>query len=321
MELTIEQALQQGSAAHNAGNLQEAERAYRSILQSQPKHPDANHNLGLIAISANQIGAALPLFKTALDVNPNIEQFWMSYIDALVKNQQLDEAKRAIDGVKNRGFDTKKIRELLSQSKKKADTDGPSQEQLDTLSGLYQTERFADAEKLANSITEKFPTHQYTWNLLGAIFGQTGRYSEALVANQKALALSPKDARAHYNLGITLKSLGRLAECKSSFTQAITLDPNFIEAHNNLSVVLQELGELKEAEAVCKQALDTKPDHAEAHYNLSLTLLHRGRLKEGLAEFEWRWKVAKKLVENRLFPQPLWDGQESLQGKRILTLV
>ena len=48
MELTIEQALQKGVAAHNSGNLQEAERLYRAILQSQPKHPDASHNLGLI---------------------------------------------------------------------------------------------------------------------------------------------------------------------------------------------------------------------------------------------------------------------------------
>ena len=47
MKITIEQALQQGVAAHNAGNLQEAERAYQTILQSQPKHPDASHNLGL----------------------------------------------------------------------------------------------------------------------------------------------------------------------------------------------------------------------------------------------------------------------------------
>ena len=55
MELTIEQALQQGVTAHNSGNLQEAERIYQAILRSHPKHPDANHNLGLIAISVNQI--------------------------------------------------------------------------------------------------------------------------------------------------------------------------------------------------------------------------------------------------------------------------
>ena len=66
MELTVDQILQQGVAAHNAGDLQEAERLYRAILQVQPKHPDANHNLGLIAVSMNQPGVALPLFKRVL---------------------------------------------------------------------------------------------------------------------------------------------------------------------------------------------------------------------------------------------------------------
>ena len=61
MELTLDQTLQQGIAAHNVGNLQEAERLYRAILESQPAHPDANHNLGLLAVSVNQAEAALPL--------------------------------------------------------------------------------------------------------------------------------------------------------------------------------------------------------------------------------------------------------------------
>jgi len=73
--LTIEQALQQGVAAHKEGKLQEAERLYRAILQSQPKHADANHNLGVLAVSVNKADTALPLFKTALEANPKIEQF------------------------------------------------------------------------------------------------------------------------------------------------------------------------------------------------------------------------------------------------------
>ena len=75
MELTIEQALRQGVAAHRGGKLQEAERLYRAILQSQPLHPEANHNLGVLAVSVNKADMALPLFKTALDANPKIEQF------------------------------------------------------------------------------------------------------------------------------------------------------------------------------------------------------------------------------------------------------
>ena len=96
MELTIEQALQQGIASHEVGRLQEAERLYRAILQSQPTHPDANHNLGVLTVSINKAQAALPLFKAALESNPKIEQFWLSYIDALIKEKQFDDAKQVI---------------------------------------------------------------------------------------------------------------------------------------------------------------------------------------------------------------------------------
>ena len=49
MEQTIEKLLQEGMAAHNEGKLQDADRLYGSVLKSCPNHPDANHNLGLLA--------------------------------------------------------------------------------------------------------------------------------------------------------------------------------------------------------------------------------------------------------------------------------
>ena len=60
-----------------------------TVLEADPAHPDANHNLGVLAVSVNRAELALPLFKTALDANPGIEQFWLSYIDALIKEKQL----------------------------------------------------------------------------------------------------------------------------------------------------------------------------------------------------------------------------------------
>ena len=115
MELTIEQTLQNGLAAHNAGKLEEAERLYRAILQSQPAHPDANHNLGLIAVSVNQAEAALPLFKTALEANPKIEQFWLSYIDALIKEKQFDNAKQVLEQAKKQGVAGDKVDAIKAQ--------------------------------------------------------------------------------------------------------------------------------------------------------------------------------------------------------------
>ena len=60
MELTVGQALLQAVEAHKVGRLQDAEALYQAILQAQPKHPDANHNLGVLAVSVNKPEAVSP---------------------------------------------------------------------------------------------------------------------------------------------------------------------------------------------------------------------------------------------------------------------
>ncbi len=290
MELTVEQALQQGIAAHKEGKLRDAERLYRAIIQSQPAHPDANHNLGVLAVSINKADAALPLFKIALEANPKIEQFWLSYIDALIKQKHFDNAKQVLEQAKKQGVAGNKLNVLGVQlaSINEPENFGsvsPSQEQLSTLLEHYQNGRFGEAEKLAISLTKEFPKHQFGWKILGAVFGQSGRNSEAVNANQKAVALSSQDADAHNNLGITLQKLGRLDEAEASYTQAIVLKPDFAEAHSNLGATLKELGRLDEAEASFRQAIALKPDYAEAHSNLGNTLQNLGRLDEAEASY------------------------------------
>ena len=280
MELTTEQALQQGVAAHNAGNLKEAERAYQSILQSQPEHPDANHNLGLIAISVNQIEAALPLFKTALNVNPNLEKFWISYIDALVKAKHLKDAKQAIKKAQKKGFDANKLKALLSQTKDIIDSKVPSQQQRSSLLEYYQTGQYGDAEKLAKSIAQQFPQHQFAWKVLGAVLKQTGRVIDSLTAMQKSVQLAPRDVEAHNNLGTTLQALGRLDEAEASYTKAIALKPDFAEAHYNLGITLNELGRLDDAEASYRKAIDNNATMGEAYLGLSRILRQCGNLEE-----------------------------------------
>ena len=69
---------------------------------------------------------------------------------------------------------------------------------------------------------------------MGAIYAGLSRYEEAITSYNKALALKPDYAKAHNNLGITLKELGRLDEAAASYTQAIALKPDFTEAYWNL---------------------------------------------------------------------------------------
>jgi tetratricopeptide (TPR) repeat protein len=268
MELTIEEALQQAVAAHKEGKLQDAERLYRAILESHPLHPDANHNLGILLASLNKADAALPLFKTALEANPKIEQFWVSYIGALVVANQLKDAKQAIKKAKKKGFNAKKLDALLSQLKMTVNTKEPTQEQLVSLLEHYQNARLGEAEKLAMSTTQEFPKHQFGWKVLGAVLKQTGRLGESLVASENSLKLAPHDAEAYNNLGNTLKELGRSEEAEASYTQAIALKPDYALARFNLGVVLQKLGRLDEAEASYTHAIAHKPDFTKAHNSL-----------------------------------------------------
>ena len=320
MELTIDQALRQGVAAHKGGKLQDAERLYRAILQAQPNHPDANHNLGVLAVSVGKLLEAIPLFKLAVEANPQIEQFWWSYIDALIKVERFDDAKRVLGEVEGSGVSSKKLEFLRQQiqaaspenkkstrqgltvsekrkklagkknrKKRKAHGDAsgaaPSQDQINRLARAYHADRLAEAEEIALSLSQKFPRHPFGWKVLGVLLKKTGRLNESLLPMQKSAELSPHDAETHGNLGATLQKLGRLDEAESSYRQAIALKPDYAEAHSNLALTLQELGRLDDAEASYRQAIVLKPDFAEARNNFGNTLKELGRLDEAEASY------------------------------------
>ena len=290
MELTIEQALQQGVAAHKKGQVEEAERLYKAILNSQPAQPDANHNLGVLLVSINKTDAALPLFKVAVETNSKVDQFWLSYIDALIKAKQVENAKQVLEQAKNQGVAGDKL-DILKTQLNSLNTTGnvysanPPQKLLSRLLEHYQSGQLGDAEILALSITRDFPNHNFSWMILAAVFKAIGRNTEALNANQTAVELSPQDAEAHSNLGVTLQELGRLNEAEVSLRQAIVLKPNYPEAHNNLGNALKEQGRLDEAEASYRQAIVLKPGYANAHSNLGATLQELGRLDEAEARY------------------------------------
>ena len=290
MELTIEQALQQGVAAHKKGQVEEAERLYKAILNSQPAQPDANHNLGVLLVSINKTDAALPLFKVAVETNSKVDQFWLSYIDALIKAKQVENAKQVLEQAKNQGVAGDKL-DILKTQLNSLNTTGnvysanPPQKLLSRLLEHYQSGRLGDAEILALSITRDFPNDNFSWMILAAVFKAIGRNTEALNANQTAVELSPQDAEAHSNLGVTLQELGRLNEAEVSLRQAIVLRPNYPEAHNNLGNALKEQGRLDEAEASYRQAIVLKPGYANAHSNLGATLQELSRLDEAEASY------------------------------------
>ena len=326
MRITIDQALLKAVEAHKAGKLNEAEVLYRAILRDHPKHADANHNLGFMMASLNKTEVALPLFKIALEANPNQGQFWLSYLHALIKENQLDNARKVLEQGKKQGLAGERVealeaqltKSLLTQSsetsaniiptftqnrkkvsaKKEKKKNSPRylinlnqtnnnqlQNKINILLENYNNGRYDLAENLAAALTQQYPKHPIGWKVLGAVFKQTGRLQDSLLANLKALEIFPNDTEAHSNLGIALQELGKLEEAETSYKKAIAIKPDFAGAHSNLGSTLKELGRLEEAETSYKKAIAIKPDFAEAHYNLANTLKELDKLEDAASSY------------------------------------
>ena len=215
---------------------------------------------------------ALPYFKATLEVNPNQEQYWLSYIDALFQTGESEMARSLLALGRQRGLRGEAVDALAERLV------GPSSDEINALADLFNQERYPEGETLARRLTENFPQNGFCWKMLGAALNLQGRGMEALEPLLKAAELLPKDAEAHNDLGVTFKQLGRLADAEVSYCKALTIDPDFAEAHNNLGNALQEQGRLIDAEVSYRRALEIRPDSAETHSNLGNTLREQGQI-------------------------------------------
>ena len=159
MELTLDQALQKGVEAHKAGKVQEADRYYTAILKANPKHPDANHNMGSLAVGVGKIQEALPFFKTAIETNPKVAQYWLSYIDALIKLDRIADAQTVLDQAKSKGTQGEgfeQIERRLLQSVQMI-SDLSKKEMVERAVDLRENGKYYEAIDLLETSIDKFP--------------------------------------------------------------------------------------------------------------------------------------------------------------------
>lgn len=81
---------------HPAGQVEEAEHLYEIILDADAHQPHANRNLGVIALNAPRYDQAIQYLRTALESDPVQHQYWVSYVDALIKAGYLDVARNVL---------------------------------------------------------------------------------------------------------------------------------------------------------------------------------------------------------------------------------
>ena len=295
MKLTIEQALRQGVAAQKEGKLHDAERLYRAILKSQPNHPDVNHNLGVIAIRVNKADAAVPLFKTALEARPKVDQFWMSYIDALIKTERFDDARLVLANAQHAGVTAEKLQTFIEQlqSKPSPIDDRPEQEMADlrqsnliALSAaikLREIGNYTEAQEWLSNLIENDPNNAEAISLLSHVLLLANKEVEAEKALTKAASINSELPSIYRNQARLLlkqsETEGALRKAQLGYQKA----PENLEGLLVLAACLAANRRDLEALPIIEKILKADSDYAEAYANRALIKL-RARDSVGAIE-------------------------------------
>jgi len=101
------------------------------------------------------------------------------------------------------------------------------------VAALAQAE-FEEAEAIFGELVTTDETHAEAWRQLAICYLERRRPDLAVEALQRALALRPEEAEAHYLLGTALGSTGQLNEAAASYRHALALDPAHHQAEEFL---------------------------------------------------------------------------------------
>lgn len=328
--LMTDDLLRDAAVQHAAGNLSDAEKIYRKILQNSPENMHAHFLLGGVCLQTARPQEAVSHFKKFLEQAP-------AHLDATL---HLAAAFREAGDVPNAEHYFR-LCTTLSPDHPRAYFE---------LGNLYQaTGRYQEALENFLKSVQLDPSAADAWFNFGVLQYSVKAFAEAETAYRQFLVLRPDSAEGHHNLAAVLFEQGRLQEARDEYLHSLSLNPNLADAYsglgniyllernytlaemnfrralefkpadlellNNLGVILQKLNRLQEAEDCYRQAVAIGREHANSHFNLALVLLLQGRFAEGWQEYEWRQRIKGRMLV--VHTQPVWDGG-SLAGKAIL---
>jgi len=115
--------------------------------------------------------------------------------------------------------------------------------------------RYAEMLVYARAIAGRYPEHHEAYFLLGIACSYNQRFSDAIIAHQKAIELKPDYALAWCNLGGALSQASRNNEAIYAYRHALELQPNDANTWEFLGKAYRRLERNRDAIAAYEKAL------------------------------------------------------------------
>lgn len=160
------------------------------------------------------------------------------------------------------------------------------QQELQKALSFHRNGDLINAEKRYQSMLTRAPRNFDGNYLLGLVYLQTGKFSQAKKQFRRAVKINPRAPQPFNDLGNALLELDQPSEALINYDNAISLDPTFAEAFNNRGSALVALRRFEEAIESFDRAIAARPDYAMAYYNRGNSFRQLERFDDALANYE-----------------------------------
>ncbi len=258
-----EPPLRMAEAFRAAGQMPEAEQAYRRVLEINPRRESALLGLAGLLILRGDGEAARELLLRCCDIAPHRADAWDTLGIALQSSGDAASAESAFG----------KAQELAPMVLEYA---------LRRVDAACAAEKGESLLAWLDIAAAKDPLNAVPPTARGLLLERLGRHGEAADALEAAAALAPDAPLPAYFLGEVLARCNRLREAETTLRRASELDPNNERLRNTRAAVLFRMHRHAEARSELLCSIEQRGEHVTELCNLANATTCLGLQEEGV---------------------------------------
>lgn len=282
-----------GLALVQAGRPSEAEKPLRRAIEKEPNQPSYRANLAELLFKVGETEAAIEELRKVRESHPTYAPALVRLGHALVAKQALQEAADVFDLALQARPNDLPTALILARALAAIGNYGAAYHVLDHAEKIMpndidalklrleiaRTRRdFQAMLPLANRLTELAPNDPTGWRDMATTLFESGVYGDALIAFEKALSLSARDAESLSQLASLAIHALEFAKADKALAEAEALSPGHPRMLSTKALLLTYQGKKKEAIDYCERCL--KADQTFAGVFPQLSLLRNGKLTD-----------------------------------------
>ena len=249
--------------------------------------------MGVLAVGIGRIEQSLSFFKAALEANPKISQFWLSYIDAYIKLDFLEDARSVFNQAKNNGIEGEGIDQLETRLM-------PENSLLNRAIELRESGEYGEAVSLLEEGVIQSTKNANLYALLSHCYILMDELEAASTNLYKAKEIAPDLAVVGWN---EARLLLKQHNVRDALLVAYATSERFVDDVEGMAVLgscLRVSGKNDESLEILNEALKQKPDYSEALINRGLIKLSQEDKTGALSDLEKAHKLKPHVKQ-------IWD--------------